>query len=72
MSDLSFCTARLTVVQRIHRMVTMGSTGGWNRMEDIAGHGSDSDDERSVFITLPMNVERISKRYAKSWIRVRQ
>jgi hypothetical protein len=45
MSDLSVCTARLTVVQRIHRMVTMGSAGGWNRMEDIAGHGSDSDDK---------------------------
>jgi len=46
-SDFSIRTARLAVVQRIHCMVTMGSTGGWNRMEDITGSGSDSDDERS-------------------------
>jgi hypothetical protein len=31
-SDFSICTARLAVVQRIHRMVNMGSTGGWNRI----------------------------------------
>ena len=30
MSDLSVRTARLAIVQRIHRMVTMGPAGGWN------------------------------------------
>jgi hypothetical protein len=45
-ADFSVCKARFAVGQRIHRMVTMGSAGGWNRMEDIAGYGSDSDDKR--------------------------
>jgi hypothetical protein len=45
-SDPSACTARLAAIQRIHRMVTMGPTGGWDRMGHIAEHGSDADDER--------------------------